>query len=285
MKLGIFARTFRRPTLDGVLACVRDHGLPAVQFNLSCAGLDSLPEVLEPAVCRGIRAAFDSHRLEMVAVSGTFNAIHPDPAVRTAGIRRCGQLIRRCGLLGTSVVTLCTGTRDPQDPWRFHPDNAQPEAWRELLATLEPLLEVAQEEGVTLGIEPEVVNVIDSARKARRLLDDCGSGHLKIILDPANLFHAGDQGRMQDMLEEAFDLLGHDTVIVHAKDIHAGNNGKRQAAGTGVLDYQTCFRLLKHNGYDGPVVLHNLEESEVAASITFIRREATRWDPLLSGGL
>lgn len=279
MQFGIFARTFRRPNLDEVLACVQAHGLTAVQFNLSCAGMDSLPEVLEPAACAAIRSAFERHQLQMVAVSGTFNAIHPDPAIRREGIRRCGQLIRCGPSLGTATVSLCTGTRDPRDPWRFHPDNSRPSAWRDLLATLEPLLATAQASHVTLGIEPEVTNVVDSARQARRLLDECRSNWLKIIFDGANLFRADNLGRMKEVLEEAFDLLGRDLVIVHAKDIRAGNHEQRQAAGTGILDYATCFRLLKHHGFDGPVVLHNLAESEVEAAVRFVRRQAAPWYP------
>ncbi|MGD0224024.1 MAG: sugar phosphate isomerase/epimerase [Terriglobia bacterium] len=284
MKLGIFARIFRRPSLDEVLACVRAHGLTAVQFNLSCAGLDSLPEVLEPSICREIHTAFKRYGLEMVAVSGTFNAIHPDFATRTAGIRRCCQLIRQASLLGTTTVSLCTGTRDPWDPWRFHPDNSQPAAWHDLLATLDLLLRVAQENQIILGIEPEVTNVVDSARQARRLLDECQSRYLKIIFDGANLFHGDNLVRMKDVLEEAFDLLGRDVVIVHAKDIQAGDPTQRQPAGTGALDYDTYFRLLKHNGFDGPVVLHNLDETEVDSSVKFVRQRAARWYPELTGG-
>jgi sugar phosphate isomerase/epimerase len=36
-----------------------------------------------------------------------------------------------------------------------------------------------------------VSNVIDSAQKARRLLDEIRSPRLKITMDAANLFHAG----------------------------------------------------------------------------------------------
>ena len=52
-------------------------------------------------------------------------------------------------------------------------------------------LQIADEHRVTLGVEPEVSNVVDSARKARRLLDEMQSPRLKIIMDVANLFHAG----------------------------------------------------------------------------------------------
>ena len=56
--------------------------------------------------------------------------------------------------------------------WRRHPDNDKPDAWSDLLATLDQLVPVAEEHGVVLGIEPEHANVIDSAQRARLLLDE-----------------------------------------------------------------------------------------------------------------
>ena len=45
MQIGIFAKTFVRPTLDATLDAVAAHGVRVVQFNLSCAGLPTLPVI------------------------------------------------------------------------------------------------------------------------------------------------------------------------------------------------------------------------------------------------
>ena len=270
MRIGIFARTYSRPALGGVLDAIVDHGIRLVHFNLACAGLGSLPEALDREVCGSIRGAFAQRNLEMIAVSGTFNAIHPDRGVREAMTRRCAALIRQCRALGTDVVSLCTGTRDARDMWRSHPDNDSPGAWRDLRATLDVLLPVAQEEGVTLGVEPEVANVVSSAPRARRVLDEVRSENLKIILDGANLFTGADPRDMAEVLAEAVDLLGPDLVQVHAKDISATTVKKNQAAGEGRLDWETYFGLLHRTGFDGPVVLHNLSEAQVPASRAFV---------------
>ena len=47
MQLGIFAKTFTRPTFEESLDAVVEHGLKQVQFNLSTAGLPTLPETHE----------------------------------------------------------------------------------------------------------------------------------------------------------------------------------------------------------------------------------------------
>ena len=74
-------------------------------------------------------------------------------------------------------------------------------------------------ENATLVFEPEVNNVVDSAQKARRLLDEVRSEHLQVVIDGANLFHAGQLPRMREVLDEAFDLLGDSIRLAHAKDL------------------------------------------------------------------
>src|SRR5439155_13635996 len=72
MQLGIFAKTFVRPTLAETLDAVVAHGLQFTQFNMACAGLPSMPDHLDPDTVALIRQAFDSRNLTMAAVSGTF---------------------------------------------------------------------------------------------------------------------------------------------------------------------------------------------------------------------
>src|ERR1041384_5761189 len=187
MQLGIFAKTFVRPSLEETLDAAKANGLNCVQFNFACAGLPTLPETIEPALVRRIRSELERRSLFMAAVSGTCNLIHPDPVQRAQGLRRLQTLIRACQGLGTSVVTLCTGTRDPADMWRAHPDNNSSAAWSDLTASFAALLPIAQQQGIVLGVEPEPANVFDSAPRARRLLDELRSPALKIILDAANL--------------------------------------------------------------------------------------------------
>jgi sugar phosphate isomerase/epimerase len=268
--LGIFAKTFPRPTLEENLDAVRSHGLGVVQYNLACAGLPSLPERIEPRLAQQIGAAAASRRITIVAVSGTFNMIDPVKERRDAGMRRLGQLAGACALLGTKIITLCTGTRDPDDMWRGHPANGRPDAWTDLLAAMEQALAIAEQHDLWLAVEPETANVVDSPAKARRLLDELRSPRLKIIIDPANLFHVEDLPRQRALLEAAFDLLGPDMVLAHAKDVRVvGGSVHHVTAGTGVLDYPHYLTLLRH--IPVPLIVHGLAETEVEGALTFLR--------------
>ena len=271
IEIAIFARTFVRPTLGETLDAVAAHGIRAVQFNLSCAGLPSMPEEIAPALAVHIRDALAARSLTMAAVSGTFNMIHPDLQQREGGPRRLGVLAAACAGLGTSVITLSTGTRDRDDMWRRHPHNDTPQAWDDLLISMREALRLAEQTGVTLAFEPEVANVVDSARKARRLLDEVGSPRLKVVLDPANIFHAGELPRMRAILDEAFELLGPDIVLAHAKDLSHDGEAGHEAAGRGVLDYDRYLTLLNGLGRDMPLILHGLLEDQVDTSVAFLR--------------
>ena len=115
MRLGIFAKTFPRSSLGETLDAVRAHGIGCVQFNMSCAGLPSMPDELPLGLAERIREEMAERNLTMAAVSGTFNMIHPDADKRRDGLRRLEVLAGACERLGTSVITLCTGARDPED--------------------------------------------------------------------------------------------------------------------------------------------------------------------------
>jgi len=268
MRLGIFAKTFVYPNVEDVFAAVRASGLDCVQFNMLCAGLPSLPDEIDPALSARVRGAARASGVEIAAVSGTYNMIHPDPRERAQGLRRLGVLAAACQALGTSTITLCSGTRDPLNMWQRHPENDSREAWSDLLHELEQALRIAEDCQVTLAFEPEHANVISSARRGRELLDAMRSAHLKVVIDGANLIEPGQDQR--PLLDEAFALLGEEMVIAHAKD--RTPDGGFCAAGQGVLDYAHYLSLLR--AYPQvPLVLHGLSEGEVAGSLAALRGE------------
>ena len=271
MKIGIMAKTFVRRTVEETLAAVAGHGIHCIQFSLTCAGVPDMPDNIEPGLCDRIRTEMVRRGIVMSAVSGTFNMIHPDPQMRRRGLQRLRMLASVCDRLGTSVITLCTGTRDPESMWRRHPDNDSPEAWNDLVASMHEAVKIAEEHKVTLAFEPEVSNVVDSAVKGRRLLDEMRSPYLKVVMDPANIFHKGELPRMRETIAEAFALLGDDIVLAHAKDLTRDGEAGHEAAGKGLLDYDQYLSLLRKAAPDIPLILHGLSESQVDECIAFLK--------------
>jgi sugar phosphate isomerase/epimerase len=276
LRIGIFASTFARPTVEGVLDAVQASGLADVQWGMQCAGVASMPDEIPAALADRIGREAAARRITIAGVQGVFNMCHPDAEHRRQGLRRLGVLASACRRLGTSVIGLCTGTRDRENMWRRHPDNDSPDAWRDMLACMREAVDIATRAGVVLAFEPEVNNVVDSAQKARRLLDEIRSPHLKVTMDAANLFHRGELARMPQVLDKAFALLGKDIVAVHAKDLSHDGDAGHEPAGHGRLDYSRYVALLDACGFKGPLLLHGLSESQVSGCVAFLREKLAR---------
>jgi sugar phosphate isomerase/epimerase len=158
--------------------------------------------------------------------------------------------------------------------WQRHKDNDTPEAWADLLVQVEQAVITAENYGVALGVEPEIGNTINSVHKARRLLDEIQSAHLKIVMDGANIFQHGQLPNMRKVLEEAFELLGSEIALAHAKDLERDGEAGHVAAGRGRLDYPYYLELMKKSGYDGAIILHALSPAEAKDRLAFVRKAA-----------
>jgi len=271
VRLGIFAKTFVRPSLEETFDAIVAHRFKCIHFNFACAGLPSLPERIDAGLAERVGKAARAHRVEVAGVSATFNMIDPDLKKRERGFKALEAIAGACRPIGANLITLCTGTRDPDDMWRAHPDNDTADAWSDLRAGIHRALDLAEQHELLLGIEPELGNVISSAAKARRLLDEIKSPRLKIIMDGANLLQPSELPQARKIWERAFEILRDEIVVAHAKDLR--RTGVFCAAGSGDIDWAYYIELLRTIRFTGPLILHGLAESEVDAAVGFLKKK------------
>jgi sugar phosphate isomerase/epimerase len=271
MKLGIFANTFVRKSIEEVYDCVTSHGIEHTEFNFTAIGMQEVPEQIDESLTERVRAAAAKRGLTVASVGGYINMAHPDSKRREADMKRLLGLIRAAPSIGAGVVALCTGSRDPESMWRRHPANDDPGAWEDMRSSITEAIQVAEDHDVTLTIEPEVSNIVHTAQKARRLLDEIKSSHLKVTFDGANIFHKGELPMMREMLTEAIGLLADDIVLAHAKDLDHDGEAGLLAAGQGKLDYGHYIGLLKKAGFTGTILIHGLGEEQVEDSTRYVR--------------
>ena len=193
MRLGIFAKPTTGPTSP---AACRPSPTPASPPPSStCLWLACPPSRTHPyrsAVIHQIRAAAGHAGIALAAISGTFNAAHPDPAYRQTHLDRFRHLCAAASDLQIDIITLSSGSRDPDDMWRWHPDNTTAQAWADSRTTLQALAALAEDYGLTLAVEPEHSNVVATAEQAIMMLDQVASPALKIVYDAANLLDPDD---------------------------------------------------------------------------------------------
>lgn len=274
MEKGIFSKTFASSSVDENFRTIRSLGYASTQFNFASAGLPSLPDSVAPEKIDEIKAAAQAHSVHIAAVSATFNMAHPQQSVIDAGMASLAAICQAAAKLDCPLVTLCTGTCDAEDQWRFHPDNATPAAWQKLCISMAQALEMAERYNVALGIEPELANIVNSAAKARQLIDEMGSDRLKVIFDPANLFEVASLSEQHRIIAHGLELLSAEIAIAHAKDRYA--DGAFATAGKGVLDYPFYLQRLQATGFNGSIVTHGLAASE-AQGVSSLLDQQLQW--------
>ena len=89
-------------------------------------------------------------------------------------------------------------------------------AWDKLLKLMEAPVKLAADEGVTLVVETGNNAMITSGVLAKKLIDDLGTKHLKILWDIPNTMYCTEIP-YPDAYEEIKDYIGH----IHLKDVKA----------------------------------------------------------------
>jgi sugar phosphate isomerase/epimerase len=270
MYAAIFSRTYAMKSVAEVIGAAAMDGYEGIQANLSSAGLTSLPGAMPPGVAAQFTQAARAQGIRLVALSGTYNMAHPDVKVRKASRAGFKNVVSAAREMGAPIVSLCTGSRDPRDMWKFHPENDSDDAWNNLRSELEFALRLAQEAGIRLAIEPEPANVIRDARAAKKILNEMTSTHLGILLDAANLLTPETLSRQHAVIEEATGLLGGTILLAHAKDINA--SGQVVAPGEGEVDLLAFTKALRRVGYDDALVAHGFAAAKAGVAAKVLQK-------------
>ena len=122
-------------------------------------------------------------------------------------------------------------------------------------------------------METEAANVVQTPQLARKMLDEIGSPHLKMVIDCANLFLSGTAHRENAAatIQSAFDAFGAEIALAHGKDIADSDGIEFAPVGTGIVDYDLFLRLLYQYGYRGALIEHGIyKENLMPACVDFL---------------
>ncbi len=263
-QFGAFARIWEEDSADALAERFAELELRTMQFNFSALGYPALPdrELVEHLDLAGIATSFATRNIHLWGISSTYNMAHPDQAMREENTRHAAAYIAALGPMGADAVTLCTGTRDPDNMWRWHPDNGTESAWSDFRRSIDALLPASVEAGVKLAIEPEPGNVLTGTRQAKRLISELGgdADRIGFILDPANLVGAAPIDRHDAILGEAFQELGTKTLCLHGKD---PNGWQSVLDGRPGLDWTRVFALYVQLAQPVPVIVQDATPAQL----------------------
>ncbi|MBR6323073.1 MAG: sugar phosphate isomerase/epimerase [Lachnospiraceae bacterium] len=275
MKLGFYSPEISGQNVQEVFEKARAYGFTEVQYNFLTSHGEEMPAVFYPEELEEVAKAAAECGIRITAVNGTFNMVDNDRERLEEYVRRFRLICEAAAFLGAPVVTLCTGSKNPTGMWRYSPESASDEAWKDLIAATRKIMPLAAEYGLIFGVETEASNVIFTAQRNRRYLDEIGDPHLKVIMDCANLFPAGTAKKenVDDTIREAFRLLGPDVVLAHGKDIAESGSVSFASPGMGIVNYRLFFELLKELNYPGGLILHGIHNTaDFPLSVDIMRK-------------
>jgi len=274
MKLGFVSAILAEQCLNDVLAFAADEGFDCVELmcwpvgkaERKFAGVTHV-DVTSFTKTKAdiVRGLCEMYGIEISGLGYYPNPLDPDPEVAQVAVGHIKKVIKAAPLLGLSQVNTFVG-RD----WTKSVDDN----WPRFLKTWKPLVKLAEDNGVRIGIEncpmfftqvewPGGKNLFTSPAIWRRAFNDIPSDSFGLNYDPSHFI-------LQQMdpllpLKEFESKLFH----VHAKDVKIRRDRLNQVGifanplewhqpripGYGDLDWSKFMATLMETSYRGPVCI------------------------------
>lgn len=164
-----------------------------------------------------------------------------DPASLVPNVEDFEKAMNFCRVAGVPSVMVLPGV--------VNPGQSRDEAFGQSARSLQELLPMAQEAGVTLTIEPHVHSYLESPSLVLELLERVPN--LKLTLDYAHFVCLGYRQ------EEIDSLAGH-AAHVHLRQARPGALQAKLLEGT--INFPALIATLKENGYDGYLALEYVHQ-------------------------
>ena len=212
-----------------------------------------------------VKGLIDDRDLKVSCISHhNLSALPMDTGVDAPAYRDHIETLQRCidvaQALGTNLVRIFS-FRKEMVLFGAEPIISE-DAWTTLLNRLEEPLRIADAAGITLVIETAISGNVTSAYLARKLIDELGVSHLKVLWDPCSSLYCTEVP-YPDGYEMIRDALAH----VHLKDGVVNLPAATFdfcAMRQGQMDpyYNDIVDALKQDGYDGAISLESVYTPE-----------------------
>lgn len=194
-----------------------------------------------------------------------------DATGRSEGVRLAQAACRAARLLDPVYLLIRPGGLNPGGDWRPHRDNHTPETQDRLVDSLRQVCQVAESEGVTIGLECHAISPLDSPERVRTVLAAVNSPVLRYNADPVNFITSfQDAYHSTELLEHIFAVLGPHVISAHVKDARLGDrlviHIDECAPGEGIFDLATFMRLFDHYLPDGYALIEHLPDEKIPAA-------------------
>lgn len=268
--VGARLHDYGKGTPDELFARVSADGFAAVQlaYKKCVPTVKGYADITEALVNDTI-AAEKAHNIQ-VAVLGTYVELAINDARRLQNVADFKSQLAVCkalgaGCIGTETTKMCD-----------QPAGTTREEAQELLCrSLAEILPVAEELGVTVGVEPVTYHSMNSAAATRHILDTMRSPNLKVIFDLSNLVDADNVNAQDRIWNDIGELVGDKIVAVHFKGQAFNPDGSllHTSLEDSLTDYAGAFAMLRQLPQEVlPVLREEAVPARAASDIAFMRR-------------
>ncbi|MBD2868202.1 sugar phosphate isomerase/epimerase family protein [Paenibacillus arenilitoris] len=267
MSVGVLAHLFGSLPYKELPAKVAASGFTHVQLALwkAIGDIDfSEPGNLSPGLAGAVGEQFDKNGVAISVLGCYVHLFDRDEAQRRRNVARFKELLRYARDFGAPMVAAETGR---------HGDGVYTDRdWAVMKATLEELAEEAEKRGVFVGLEAAQGHLVGTASELARMLEEVPSPNVGVVIDPGNLLTADNFARQNEVIEEAFALLGSRVIAAHAKDrmpLADGSLGTA-TAGLGAMNYELYMKLLNRYKPHVHIIMEEAKEHQMAQSKAYI---------------
>jgi len=211
--------------------------------SLGYDGVELVTEDISSSKRQELRRIVGSYNLEIVAIPSAlvrerYGLTFTDPSVekRNAAVAKFNEFTSFARKIGASIVTIGLVRGWPGST--MAPDKA----WDSMVSCINSCGKHAEEEGITLAIEPETryeVGWIHTVAEALQMAEEVSLESVKLMIDT---FHMNiEEESMVEPIRKAAKQLVH----VHVAD------SNRCAPGMGHIEFAEIIQTLKSCGYHG----------------------------------
>ena len=217
-------------------------------------------DLMDADVAR-VKGLIDARNLKVSCISHhNLSALPVDTAVVAPAYREHITTLQRCidiaKALGTDLVRIFSFRKEMV---LFGAEPIVSEGtWAALLDRLEEPLRIADDAGITLVIETAISGNVTSALLARKLIDELGAPHLKVLWDPCSSLYCTEVP-----YPDGYEVIREHIAHVHLKDgivnlPAATFDFCAMRQGQMAPYYNDIVSALKRDGYEGAVSLESV---------------------------
>lgn len=267
MSVGVLAHLFGSLPYKKLAPKVAAGGFSHVQLALWKAISDidfSKPGNLSPGLANAVGEQFDKHGVAISVLGCYIHLFDRNEEQRRQNVNRFKELLRYAKFFGAPMVAAETGRNDGGD--------YNDRDWSVMKETLEELVEEAEKWGIFIGLEAANGHLIGTAPELARMLEEVPSSNIGVVLDPGNLLTAANFARQNEIIEQAFELLGDRIIAAHAKDRIMLESGELATvtAGLGRMNYELYMKLLNQYKPHAYIIMEEAKEHQMAQSKAYI---------------